>query len=309
MNFISDPKYWVKISYDRNSDDIIKVPFEINLDNVSSDFVKGIYFALHNPITNRSYYNIKLESNLCLHNCIRFDIVGKQYITHFPHYYDANVKSLFEKDHIYHNPQKFNLTWKNRIKEMRDGIIQNPSKYFFAIVQVNATYYTIQFESIDFLNGYETMRLWIMKNNLGKYWSDGPYYEHYLQYVFEKWQICKLIVTYQHSEEDNKIILKIFEHINKYLPNNLTHIVVKLFMNKCSDYEQLQMDDDSESTETNDDTIPKLTDVYMYDECHTLCLGNGCHIHNRNLQNKEINLNQCIPKIKLEQIKPASNDD
>lgn len=286
MTSLSKSKHWVNIICNGNKK---KISDKMTLKNVSSDFIKGIYCALNDPVEDEAYEDdIIVKSDLDLHDCISEDVIASwgdgNYFEQFCGLNMDEDGNYIERDYDEHdsyrskilkNPKKYNARWQKFVIKYPDELIKIPTKRFFAFIQGGEINYIIQFDSIDFLNGFEIMRLWIDSQLT---W----YYSLYLTSIFDSEKVCRSIVTYPTSQKEKSDLLYIFECINVHLPKVLAEKVICILAQQCHVYDK------------------KCHDTY--DECHTLCLRSACHIHQKNPKDKILRLKDCLARIQLEQL-------
>jgi hypothetical protein len=241
---------------------------------VSADFIKGVYTILYDITEDVALYDriITMDTNMELNGCMSEDILGwwadgNRFIECWLP--GSGYESNEDKPSL--TVEKYNAEWNRYIYNNpdEDEKIAIPSKRFVAFIQVNATNYIIQFDSIDFLNGYETLHGWARNIR-------GSYISHYLDNVFDSGEVCHKIVTYGIPCEEESKIKNIIACIDVYLPNVLTQLISRYAM-QCRK---------SKSDHTQFNTI----------QCNTLCLRDKCHVH---CNEKKLDLKDCLATVTL----------
>lgn len=280
---------WIKIIIYNEK----QIPEVALFKNVSVDFIKGVYCAMYDPKHNklRTATNCTIiESNILLKNCIKSDIICAwcSDCSCIHHFYHNEYEYYPEK--VLNDQKKYN----NKLKKNKNGQLMGMrkilTKQFFAMIHFGERSCTglsccfgenyianwiIQFDSIDFLSGFETMRVRI--NNNCDIFKDNILY---LGYVFDlcKMKICTLFVTYEFLHEDSNILLRVENCINKYLPKELVQLIIVYFRDQCGWF--------------GEDDEP-------YEECLTICsFEDHCFIHEN--QNEKLELIHCLANISIE---------
>lgn len=289
--------HWVKISCDGNSDRKEEV---LTLKDVSSDFIKGVYCALNDPYDNVEYDDdVTMESDLKLEGCVIPDIIASwgdgNYFEQFcgldqdsdGEYIGPSIDDIHNdkrepyRTKILSDPKKYNKRWKRFLKEYRSDIDKVPTKRYCAFIQTGDNDHIMQFDTIDFLNGFEMIRMWAQNQS-------SWFYTLYLTSVFDSGKVCRTQVTYQSLQKDKEYFDHIFLCANKYLPTELAKDVVRNLAQACYGYDK------------------KVHNTY--DECTTLCRESVCHIHREKQvskgtkKNKSLRLKHCLARIKLEKL-------
>lgn len=343
----SKQKYWVKISKKSNKSKIENI---LKFDDVSPDFIRGMYCYFYNPDNNcllKDNMIVNMDSNLQLLNCMQSDVIASWYSDDDDKTNNAFIDDVIDpndtkrnkyRDNILKNPQKYNKVWAGNLNYI--GYFRaknNVTKQFFALFYNKPNQYSaqsayrrcvIQFDSLDFLNGYETVRLWQIMSKINKISrnrnsdienlfrlrsklnetdpkrkSDNDTIIQYNQIsienleraqtseilsVFKNWEVCKTFVTYTSSQKRE---INVFVCIKTYLPKDITHIVIDMLATKCECHnEKLQ----------------------IYNECKTFCFSDMCHVHEAYSKCEPIEIDQYvhdqyvhdqyIAKIELEQL-------
>jgi hypothetical protein len=283
---ISDKTYWIKITCDEDTKDKRKSD-KLHLTDVSADFIRGIYCGLNDPFENCSYddNDIHLESNFPLEGCLSADTMASwgdgNYFEDFcgldiddegnpiSNDNDDNDDNNHDKQVVYrkkilNNSKKYNERWQKFMKEHSDELtIKKPTKRYFACIQTGDNSHMIQFDSVDFLNGFETMRLW---TDSIPYW----FYSLYLYSVFDSNKVCRTSVTYIHKSIPDEKHKK-----NKSCDNN----------KNCEGYNK-------NGHNTYDECLTPIT----------VPKSSSCHIHEVRPSHKIKKLKNCLAQIKLEKL-------
>lgn len=278
------PNHWIKIKlmHDKSKN---KKCDKIFLENVSVDFIKGICCALNDPHNHKVIdKRVFIKSDFQIKECMCSDILvvfGER--NHFEDEYclhifgsDVDSNDIYSDDEnecrtsILRYSELYNASFENFIDEYNDdehGVDPTPTKQFCAFIQSANTHYLVQFDSIDFLNGFEMIRVWMYTNS---WWS----YSLHLGSIFDSYKVCKTMVTYQFTQKYNKLILN---HVLKYLSQVLAQEVMNYCLQQC-DY-------------------PNHYSC-AHDECLTLSDESTCHIHCDNAKYK-IRLKDCEAQVHL----------
>lgn len=263
--------YWIKI-YDNYVTQTPEFPLLFQK-NVSIDYIKGIYCAVRYPISNIAHnYYIKIYSNFELISCMYSDIilVFESRYNNFDsqHLFEYNNKDIRSK--ILCDPKKHNKKWEQFMEKYAHNKIGN-TKRFLALIGIDTYNYVIQFNSIDFLNGFEMVRTW----------SDNQSYNVsiHLSSIYDTLKICKTSITFRSSRKEMNELLIIFREINKYLPKVLTQLILQKIAQQCDHH---------------------LTNGY--DLCLTHSDKSSCYFHQKKGKYKILQLEKCLPQIHLEQL-------
>lgn len=315
-------KYWVKIECKReeHSSGILSLIFDaplshkeynindaILLNNVSIDFIKGAFYASQ---FNNNYINsIVVSSNLLLnYNCIRSNILLERFCSYdeFEKFHGLNINNnderidnaLSNRKKILNNPEICNHQWKKFIEEHPGVFEKNPTKQFIAFINVTCPHkmtlngmqfpenYIVQFDSVDFLNGFEQVRLWT--NSCG---ASCTLRKLHITYVLHLGKVCKTFVRYQNTQKEKDELLCVFEHMNKYLPKELAQLILNM-ITLCNGHI------DAYNNNNNNNVFNEYAE---YDECETKCLNDNCHVHQK-IRENTIKLADCTAQIKLQQL-------
>lgn len=255
------------------------------LKNVSADFIKGIYMGLYDPLQNKALDNkILIQSDFQFDDCMSSNIIvswddydgindtienNMNNGIYFDNLTLINKPTLRSK--ILRNPKKCNAWLQNYMKNINEFI----TKRFIGFVQVRDTDYIIQFDSIDFLNGFETIRLW--KSGFDR-WIDDE--QLYLSLIFDELKICKKSVIYQTPQKEKNKLTLIFNIVSKYLPKTLAQLVINIVGQQCN------YDDENNN----------------YDSCKTITINSMCNVHQKVLNRQSSRLENCLATIDLEQL-------
>lgn len=291
----SNSKYWLKILF--NNKEYRDV---LLLNDVSVDFIRGVCFVryciLNEPqYSKNNYTDLVLTSNAKQFQNYYYFVTAPIVIRWPQSRRDNELEKLcgfnnnddrkyfchntmqYHREKILKNAKKYNIRLKEFLKEFLNQLShpdKTPSKRYIAYICIIGPIirnYTIQFKSIDFLNGFEHMRMWM--NNISKRlnWR----YRIILKSVYDSGKICKTFVTYQLPQKEKNDIEYLNECINEYLPKYLRQIIMSM-ITKCDNRDE-------------------------YDECLTLCINDSCYVHQK-ASNAILKLSECITKIDLEQI-------
>lgn len=269
----STSNYWIKIYKNHESKPLL---FQ---ENVSIDYIKGIYCAICYPINNNSHNDgLLIKSNFELNYCTLSDVVME---IRRINENDDDIKQLFGcgcanrdlRAKILNNPKTYNDNLEKFIKKYSSKK-WNKIKRFLAFIRINESRYIIQFDSIDFMNGFEMIRMWSSKQ--------PPYnLSLHLLSIYDTSKICKTSVTFQPPQEEINKLLLIFQQINKYLPTVLTQLILQDFAQQC-DYH--------------------LVYGRAYDTCLTYSVESNCYFHRRGAIHRTLQLENCLARVQLEQL-------
>ncbi len=105
-----------------------------------------------------------------------------------------------------------------------------PSKRYFAFVHYfeyitfDITYkfnyeynYIVQFDSIDFLKGYEFIFIRAANTTIIHIMNDKAYQNNSLLFVFDSYKLCKNSVNYQILQKDNDDLVYVYNCLENYL--------------------------------------------------------------------------------------------
>lgn len=290
--------HWVKIEVHTKKTKI-KLD-ELFLENISTDFIKGMYCAMYDPLDDDKIDTdddiiVSMTSEFTLKKCVFSDIlVAWDKGNNFEYFYQSRLDYCNRDNHetrrkkILNNPKNYNKCLEEFIKTCPNdhgGLHTLPTKRFFAFIWMRYSNLecVIQFDSIDFLNGLEMMHAWMDDNLLSRWQHHSSYKKSiYLKSIFDTFKVCRATITYQHPHERNKL-LYIFDHVNKYLLKELTQIIIYDYINQqCNNYN------------ANNNSV--------YDECLTYSIEPSCHIHRRPQVSRQLRLINCVAHVQLEQL-------
>lgn len=271
----SIPNYWIKIYNGRYITQDSLLLFQ---ENVSIDYIKGINCAVKYLITNDAHNTIiTINSNFILENCMHSDIIlvfDSRYDNfEWQHFFEHENKDLRSK--ILSDPKKHNKEWKKFMKEYAHNKI-GKTKRFLALIRISKYNYVIQFNSIDFLNGFEMVRTWSRLDDRSRNFPSMREPLHLLS-VYDTLKICKISITFQTPQKEMNRLLIIFQQINKYLPLVLAQLILQIFA-QC-DYH-----------------------ACGYDSCLTHSIESTCFFHQKIVMCEKVQLENCMPQIHLEQL-------
>jgi hypothetical protein len=287
-----EKKYWIKFWF--YSRDTGIHTHNLKFKNVSSDFIKGIYIILlkqipkyeqlyKNTLDALDYY-MSVKSNYVLNDCLKPNIVdwwadGNYFEYNFSASNGHNFYEGIHRSIILNDPARYNEEWKKYIENETTHL--SLTKRYSAFIQIEEIDYIVQFDSIDFLNGFEMMRFWIENN-----YSDSLDCLS-LRSIFDSGKVCKKYVEYD-IKENTQIqsdILYIIDCLIVFFPKVLAEMIVyqHILTRECCNYH--------------------CAHYYEYDVCSTLCIGDTCHMHDSWLKSKcMLSLKECLVKITLEQL-------
>jgi hypothetical protein len=289
---LEEEKYWVTFTFHDHGSKNFK------LTNVSSDFIKGIYCGLLQPSDKYENkldipnYDMTIETNYVLTDCLDPNIIdSSDYGILFECQFNESIgyePNNSERSNILCDPNRYNTEWGKYIVS-NDFLPKIPlTKRYIVFIHIGDVDFDededfiIQFDTIDFLNGFEMVRLWIDDN----YFNDTNYLSS--RSIFDSGKVCKKYVEYdiKKSAKVQSDLSYIIECLIEFFPKELAQIIVHEHVYECV----LERNCKDLSEQNYDE----------YDVCTTQCIGNVCHIHSKS--RKKLSLQECLVEISLEQL-------
>lgn len=245
----------------------------LHLSKLKEDFIKGVYLTLYDETNFPHISDLTIISDMLVNDCLKDNILRTR--SRYDYDSDDEYKNVNEYKFDYkRNAKENNIKWRKYVKDYSRSKIKIPTKHYVASVHVNEVNYIVQFDSIDFLNGFQTICSWFYKRN---YSICIHLYE-----VFDSWKICNKVVSYPLPKETKTRLDIITVIIDTYLPNVIAILVLQ-YCNQCN-------------------KIAK--DGIFTSSCNTLCLdntNNTCHYHAGKMDC--IKLEHCLADVELHIVK------